>query len=130
MNITTTYFLELFEEFLKVSKPKLTAYITIASTRVPQAVWGNVTDYATALLTAHMLSTSGPQGGGPAGGALTAEQVGDLSRGFATVFEPGSGDAALMTTRYGIDFIALRNETIIPLFTTSRIAAIPPGGCY
>lgn len=112
-NITPQYFLNLFDEFKKVSAPKIAAYITIASGRTPRKVWCENTDYATALLTAHMLSTSGPQGGGPAGGALTNEQVGDLSRGYATVFQAGSGDAALMTTRYGIDYIALRRETIV-----------------
>lgn len=112
-NITPSYFLTLFDEFKKVALPKLEIYIGLASGRVPSGVWGDNTKYATALLTAHMLSTSGPQGGGPSGGAVTAEQVGDLSRSFATVFQPGSGDAALMTTRYGIDFVALRRETIV-----------------
>ena len=78
---------------------------------MPQTVWGVNTPYATALLTAHMLSTSGPQGRGPTGGVLTSEQVGDLSRSFGTCFEPKAGDAVLRTTTYGIDFIALRKET-------------------
>lgn len=112
-NIDSTYFLTLFDEFSKVAKPKIQAYLDIATTRVPSTVWGSNTAYATALLTAHMLTASGRQGLGSGGGAVTDESVGDLSRSFATVFEPGSGDAALMTTRYGIDFVELRNETIV-----------------
>lgn len=130
MNITVVYFLDLFDEFKGISKTKLEAYITIASGRVPSTVWGTSSQYATALLTAHMLSTSGPQGGGPAGGALTSEQVGDVSRAFDTVFDPSSGDAAMMTTRYGIDFVALRKETIIgamPAITPRRPG---PGSCW
>lgn len=112
-NIDVHYFLELFDEFSKVKVPKIQAYLDIATTRVPSTVWGANTGYATALLTAHMLTASGRGGLGSGGGAVTDESVGDLSRSFATVFEPGSGDAALMTTRYGIDFVELRNETII-----------------
>jgi hypothetical protein len=117
-NITSQYFLSLFDEFSRVKKSKLDAYIGIASGRVPCEVWTRNTKYATALLTAHMLATSGPQGGGPTGGALTQEQVGDLSRTYATMFTPGAGDAPFMSTRYGIDFIALRRETIVSGMTT------------
>lgn len=118
MNITTQYFLSLFDEFTKLKTVKLKAYINLATIRVPQSVWGANTQYATALLTAHMLSTSGPQGAGPSAGALTAEAVGDLSRSFATCFDPNTGDSVLRTTRYGIDFIALRKETIISAMST------------
>jgi hypothetical protein len=114
-NITRQYFLDLFDEFKKVSLPKLDAYLQIATNRVPQTVWKENTAYATALLTAHMLSTSGRQGGGSAGGAVTAEQVGDLSRSYQYIGEVGSGDGWLATTRYGIDFVELRNSTIISM---------------
>lgn len=127
-NITAEYFVTLFDEFKKVPEPKLDVYLDLASMRVPSSVWGSSTKYATALLAAHMLSTSGRQGGGPTGGAITAEAVGDLSRSYATCFVPGSGDAVLMTTRYGIDFIALRRETIVSGMTTR--GAVPPRPCY
>jgi hypothetical protein len=125
MNITSQYFLTLFEEFSKVPKAKLDAYISLASLRVSQSVWGGVYQYATALLVAHMLVTSGRQGGGSAGGAVTAEQVGDLSRSFATMFDTNRGDALLCGTRYGIDFVQLRKETIITGMTTRPIMPLP-----
>lgn len=128
MNITSQYFLTLFDEFKKVPKAKIDIYIGIASSRVPETVWTTATQYATALLAAHMLSTSGPQGGGPSGGAVTQEQVGDLSRSFGTLFDANRGDAPYMTTRYGIDFIALRKETIMCVMTTRGAVPIPP--CY
>jgi hypothetical protein len=125
-NITASYFKTLFDEYKGVADPKLEAYIDVASLRVPSTVWGASTRYATALLVAHMLATSGPQGGGPAGGALVSEDIGDASRGYEGITsEPGSGDAVLMTTRYGIDFVALRKETIVPAMTTGR--GIRPG---
>jgi len=117
-NIDDQYFLVLFREFKKVDRATLEAYIDLATLRVPPTVWGANTKYATALLTAHMLSTQGFSGGGSAGGSVTAEQVGDLSRSYETVAEKGSGDAWLATTRYGIDFIALRNETVIGVMPT------------
>lgn len=129
MNITYQYFLTLFDEFKKLPKEKINAFIAIASTRTPVPVWGDVASYATALLTAHMLSTSGPQGGGSAGGAVTQESVGDLSRTYATIFDASRGDAPYMTTRYGIDYIALRKETIMCVMSTR--GALPPnfGDC-
>lgn len=123
-HITSQYFLKLFDEFKKVNAAKLEAYICIASGRVACEVWKCNTKYATALLTAHMLSTSGPGGGGAAGGPITAEQVGDLSRGYATMFDPARGDAVYMTTRYGIDFVSLRRETFASAMTTR--ASFPP----
>lgn len=112
-NITVEYFLTLFEEFKRIAQPKIKVYIGIATGRVPTSVWGANTQYATALLTAHMLTLQGKGGGGEAGGPLTQESVGDLSRSFATIFQPGAGDAPYMTTRYGVEFIELRRETIV-----------------
>lgn len=111
-NIEVDYFLALFDEFKKVSSATLKAYLGIASTRVPLSVWADNCPYATALMTAHMLTARGYSGAGSSGGPTTSESVGDLSRAYATVFEAGSGDAELMTTRYGIDFVALRNESL------------------
>lgn len=131
MNIDKSYFLALFDEFSKTSTEKIDAYIDIATLRVPAAIWGNKVKYATALLVAHMLTTSGRQGDGSAGGAVTNEQVGDLSRAFATMFDTERGDALLLTTRYGIDFVQLRKETIVTAGLTGfRPFCPPPGSCW
>jgi hypothetical protein len=125
-NIQPQYFLTVFPEFKKVDPATLDAYLDIATLRVPSRVWGQSTNYATALLCAHILTAQGRGGQGAAGGATTAEQVGDLSRSFQYIAEVGSGDSWLATTRYGIDFIALRNETVIGVMPTGR--ARPPIG--
>jgi ABC-type tungstate transport system substrate-binding protein len=93
VNIDRQYFLILFSEFSKIDSAVVAAYIDIASNRVPASVWGGNVQYATALMTAHMLCSRGHTGSGSAGGAITAEQVGDLSRSYETVAEKGSGDA-------------------------------------
>ncbi len=127
-NITLEYFQSLFPEFCKVNQGTVEAYIEIATIRVPKAIWGPVYKYATALLLAHMLTASGKAGLGSGGGAVTSEAVGDLSRGFATVGVPGSGDQELLTTRYGQDFVALRRETIVSAGVTGW-PSIPPIPC-
>lgn len=130
-NITKFYFLTVFDEFKNVDTDKIDAYLDIATLRVPSTIWNAATNYATALLTAHMLSTSGAlpgQGAGSAGGAVTDESVGDVSRSFATVGVAGSGDEELRTTRYGIDFLRLRKENIQPKTPASGPLTIPPPG--
>lgn len=127
-NITVQYFLDLFDEFSKTKRSKLQAYLDIASSRTPVSVWGEQTNYATALLAAHIMTVSGRQGGGSSGGAITDESVGDLSRSYQYIGEVGSGDAGYMVTRYGIEYINLRNETV-PTLGLARTGFIPPRRC-
>lgn len=132
--ITSHYFLSVFDEFKAVPVAKIDALIGVASLRVNPAVWGagsssDLSPYATALLTAHMLAVGGGLGGhgGAAGGPLSSESVGDLSRSFGTVGQAGTGDQELLTTRYGQEFVALRREVIIPCFATGPVTF--PGVC-
>lgn len=123
--ITSTYFLTLFDEFKGVATAKIDAYVSIASTRVNPTVWGSNAEYATALLTAHMIAVTGShlQGGsgGGVGGPITQESVGDLSRSYGSVGVAGSGDQELMTTRYGQEFVALRRETFTSATVTGPV---------
>lgn len=106
-------------------KAKLDVYLELARRRVPCHVWKENTKYACALLTAHMLATSGRQGGGSTGGAISQQQVGDLSRSYATMFDTERGDALLLSTRYGIDFVQLRKETIVTGMSTRNNIRLP-----
>lgn len=126
--IDNHYFFTLFDEFKTVPVVKVDAYIGIASTRVDAATWGVNSQYATALLTAHMLAAGGGQGGhgGSVGGPITQETVGDLSRSYGTVGVPGSGMQELLTTRYGQMFVELRRETIVPAMVTGTPTPMPP----
>jgi hypothetical protein len=123
--LTVAIFRTLFPEFTKVTDTALEVWLPIASSRVPFSIWSTNTQYATALLLAHMLTASGKSGLGSGGGAVTSESVGDLSRGFATVGQPGSGDQELLTTRYGQDFVALRRETVVAASVTGP-TTLPP----
>ena len=117
-NITVQYFLSLFDEFSRVQPDRIEAYITVASTRVCPKVWCQSTQYATALLTAHMLTAQGRKNGGHGAGGISQETVGDLSRTFAQTFDVTRGDSQLLTTRYGIDYVQLRKETFVSAMTT------------
>lgn len=129
-NTTSHDFLVIFDEFKSVAVQKIDALIAICSVRVNIDVWGvQMAPYATMLLVAHILTMTGRSGAGPGGGALTAEAVGDLSRGYATVGVPGSGDQELLTTRYGQEFVALRRETIPMGTLTGPPTSMPPQVC-
>jgi hypothetical protein len=125
MGIDRQYFLTVFDEFSAAAPAKIDAYLEISALRVPPTVWGTRAGYAQALLTAHMLTASGSGGQGAAGGALTNEQVGDVQRGYGQVGDQASGDAALMTTRYGIDYVALRKETVVSCLVTGPATPLP-----
>jgi hypothetical protein len=128
LNIKRDYFLVLFDEFRVVPSQKIDAFIQVASGRVAPTVWGVNTQYATALLVAHMITMSGGVGGsgGSAAGPVTQEAVGDLSRSYGTVGVPGTGDQELLTTRYGQEFVALRRETVV---SCMAVGSLPVGYC-
>lgn len=125
--ITSQYFLTLFDEFQTVPNAKLEIFIGLATLRVAPSVWGAAAQYATALLTAHMIAAGGGAGGsgGAAGGALSSESVGDLSRSFSTVGSAGTGDQEYMTTRYGIAYVELRRETFATALATGPVTYLP-----
>lgn len=115
-------FLLFFPEFKTVSIETLNAYLPVAHLRVPYRVWDrhpstveSVTRvrYARALIMAHMLTIQGFGSEGSAGGAVTSETVGDLTRAYTPIGQGGTGDDELRATRYGIMFVELRNEIIV-----------------
>lgn len=79
---------------------------------------GSTYNLATAYLAAHILASTGGTGVLPAGvspaGAITSLKTGALSLGFAGSAGAAGGsnsDAALKTTRYGLEYLALRDES-------------------
>lgn len=90
-------------------------FIPIASSQVPSAVWGDQTDFAIALLTAHYMSAFSTGGRGQ----VVSEKVGDLARSYAN---NTSSDDSLMSTSYGQQFVELRKTLVI----TPRLAGPCP----
>jgi len=128
-NITRDYFLLVFDEFQGVPSPKIDALIGVASLRVAPLIWMDHTQYATALLTAHMISAGGGAGGegGGVSGPVQSETVSALSRSYGTVGSGESGDQELLTTRYGQEFVSLRREVVVGATVLGSTLRVPSG---
>lgn len=112
MAVDKDYIVDIASEFSSVDSDRIDRLVTIAALQVPASKWGDVTDYATALLVCHMLKLDAQKGKG----AITQEQLGDISRSYAA---PKSGkDDALDLTSYGSQFKQLRSTRVAgPLVT-------------
>lgn len=89
------------------------AFLALAELQMASAAkWGNLYYVAQAYLGAHLL-TGSPDDGSAADavGAVTNKSAGDLSvaRAGHAAAALTPGDAALVTTRYGLEYMRLRN---------------------
>lgn len=108
MAVDKDYIAAIAPTFAVVPDAQSAALISIASVQVAPAVWGDLTDYAIALLVLHTW-TIGKNGGG---GAVTSEQMGDLRISYAV---PGK---ELDQTGYGAEYRRLgRTRLTGPLVT-------------
>lgn len=127
-HIDREFFICLFDEFKDVNAKKIEAFIELASNRLSNpSVWGNKIKEATAFLAAHMLASTGGEGGsgGGIGGAITSESVGDLSRGYSQVSLSSNGnDETYALTRYGLQYLELRRSCIV---SASNLCPVRPG---
>lgn len=82
---------------------RLQFFIDFAIQSVNSSVFGDKSDKAVTLLAAHFLTLSNRGG---AGGSVTSEKVGDLSRSYSA---PSGkiGESELATTAYGQMFLTL-----------------------
>lgn len=78
-------------------------FIDFALLSVNASVFGDKTDKAVALLTAHFMTLSNRGG---SGGSVTSEKVGDLSRSYSAPSGKVS-ESELATTAYGQMFLTL-----------------------
>lgn len=113
MSITADYLQTLFPEFTAVNDDRLAAFLAITAGQINLTVWGAKSDYAQALLTAHMLKVLGLGSTGPsgAGGPVIREKIGDLERGYGQ-WDYKDGFGGYAATPYGTEFINLRKTTI------------------
>lgn len=110
--VTASYVKTLFPEFADVSNTVIDTWAGIASISCDDAAWDLPRGkYASALLTAHLLTRSGQStGGAPASGPVTSSSVGALSRSYGQVSTKNQDDALLLTTAYGQEYLRLRRE--------------------
>lgn len=110
--LTASEYFDLFAPEL-ASDSRKDAFLETAAFQMSSASrWGNVYNQAQALLAAHMLTRS-PSDGSQAEvvGAVTNRSAGNLSVGRAPLAASGLSltDAELASTRYGADYLRLRN---------------------
>lgn len=90
---------------------RLQTFLDFAALSINSSVWGAKADFAQALLAAHYL-TMANRGG--AGGALTSEKVGDLSRSYGQL----EGAELYGATAYGMQYVQLRKTLVITPMVT------------
>lgn len=125
MSATTT--LELFkilasDAAVGQTDPTIECFLEQAALRLCASAFGVLFQQATIYLAAHLLLIS-PEGGtgtGGAGGPVTSKKTGDEAISFGSIVSLATGaslgDADLMKTSYGAQFVSIRN---------SRAAAAP-----
>lgn len=91
MAVTKEYIAGIAPQFAAAPDAQATALITVASSQVAPAVWGDLADYAIALLVLHTWTLGRNNGAGP----VTSEQIGDLRVSYAN---PNSGDKMELTS--------------------------------
>ena len=84
----------------------------IAETRVSRVAFGSNGDQAVALMAAHLFTLAANLGTVVgAGGAIASESEGALSRSYA--LPNMDTETSLKSTGYGLQFIELRNQSVI-----------------
>jgi hypothetical protein len=91
-------------------EPRITRFIEHAKLYVSEAVWGGKANFATALLTAHLVSSLGGANGA-IGGEVKKKKVGDNEIEFAV--DMSTNPHELGTTSYGKQYLALRRTLVL-----------------
>ena len=111
-------------EFNDVDDESVNSMIELQGVRISQKAFGDKYDLAVAYLTAHafkldeMLKGGGASSGGLVSGAITSEKEGSISVWYASPILSRYNDGSLYSkTAYGLLFLELRSQCIIPLMT-------------
>ena len=110
MALDLTVFVAVAPEYATLSvgeQSRRDTLATVAETEISESIFGSKYDLAIALLTAHWMK-QGDMGG--AGGLLTQEKVGDLSR---TYQQPSLEATDLDSTSYGTQFKRIRRQVLV-----------------
>lgn len=111
-------------EFNDVDDESITSMIELQGVRVSTKAFGDKYDLAVAYLTAHafkldeMLKGGGASSGGLTSGTVVSEKEGSISVGYASPTLSRYNDGSLYSkTAYGLLFLELRSQCIVPLMT-------------
>lgn len=95
-------------------------FIGYAAAELDAIVWGSFFERGALALAAYLLKVAKDSAAAGSGGALptgsvTSVKTGDLSLGFSSLPVPSGGsggDAALMSNKYGAEYIRLRELVV------------------
>jgi len=111
-------------EFNDVDDEKVNSMIGLQGIRISTKAFGDKYDLAVAYLTAHafkldeMLKGGGASSGGLTSGTVVLEKEGSISVGYAPPTLSRYNDGSLYSkTAYGLLFLELRSQCIIPVMT-------------
>lgn len=111
-------------EFIDVDDKIVNSMIELQRVRISQKAFGDKYDLAVAYLTAHafkldeMLKGGGASSGGLVSGAITSEKEGGISVGYTSPTLSRYNDGSMYSkTAYGLLFLELRSQCIVPLMT-------------
>lgn len=76
-----------------------TLFLAMVDAQIDDEQWGDLADYGRRYLAAHLGSQYAS--GGSAGGQVTSESLGPMSRSYGL---PAGVTGALATTKYGIEY--------------------------
>lgn len=112
MPLDKTILFAIAPELKAVDANVLDTLYKLTTFKVPELIWGEMTEHARALLVAHMQTIAGRSG---RGGPIKSEKVGDLARTFG-VQDTGKGDS-LQGTSHGLEYLRLRKCVVkSPIF--------------
>lgn len=118
MAVSPTSIIALHTEFSAVSADTVDTFVLMASESLDSGQWGTVAKFyrASAYLAMHMMERAGLSStagaGGHAGGPVTSETAGKVSRAYGkpSVVAHEAGDEDLASTKFGLQFLRERNS--------------------
>lgn len=109
-SVTIEYLGYIAPEYANIDAERFNALKDIAKEFVTARVFGEKTNYATALYIAHILKVGERQG---ISGSVISERVGDVSRSYSDPnSNSSSGKSGLEDTSYGKQFVAVRRSIV------------------
>lgn len=95
-------------ELSEETDARIDMFLGWAALRINRRVWGSKADFATLLLTAHMLTRFAADMVASVSGPVIQEKVGDLASQYGQINL--EGDEELSTSTYGAQFAQMRRS--------------------
>jgi hypothetical protein len=98
-----------------IPEGRFSVIIDVAKQSVAEDIWGDKSDYAAAVLTAHILTFLTRGGAAGVSGEVKRKKIGDSEIEFATTMAGKyiEGHHELNTTSYGKEFLRLRRSLVL-----------------